>query len=387
MAALLLTLLRDPRTTEANSPVLSFFAQRWLMIGYLLFLVVARVAFNQPLSETFPDVVANALFLLLFLGGLFTLVGRYLKKFGSPLVWGQARHHQQVVQTLGDPHMDSVRGVLQRYVERGDGEDDYALLTRTVAERLEMDSRGLEQLLSRKPSPLQPETRALPAGPLVGAGLLLALALALGPAAAVAAAADEPVPTFVIFLMLVTGLLLPLAHRSIKPAADPELAGVWFLSATLCALAILVIFATSDAGLPALIFLVVPGIYLLVGILALGRRRPEHDRPTFQKVRALQTHAKTGRVLIVLGASLAGAILLYALLTGAILTKTPLPRIPAPAIFDVLAVAACLALAGTLLGPLARDQRDRIQHIHDQERSMRSGFHLTIVQHLEGGKA
>jgi hypothetical protein len=377
-SVLLRLLIKSKGTGDAT--LTDFFARHWMVVGFLLFLIVARIAADGPLRRFLPTILLNAAFLLPFFSTLSYLAARYLKTFGSPVSWDAAKRHEQEVRILHDPEMERLGGLLETYVERGDQFPRYRDVVHDLAERTKVPTGIVDAMLERHPLPLEPSLVSTPRGARVGTSTLMAAAAAL----VVASFLFSSGATQAAMLLLVgmTAGLAPLIDEALRPASDPPSAVLWGVGGVLVSLCLAPgLLRMGTAALLLALPLLIYGANALRFVL---RRSKVLPASAARRVRSIRQQAQRSRRLLWTGAGVAAACLGYFLLVPLKPSLLALPR-PDPIILGAGIVSgACLLLAGYLLGPLLVDHRRRLERLHEQETAQRADFHLRIIQTLEG---
>ncbi|HLE48339.1 MAG TPA: hypothetical protein VI818_08590 [Candidatus Thermoplasmatota archaeon] len=381
LVTLVLGQLRRRRTGEVQD-ALDFFSRNWALVAFLLFLIVARVGADQPLRTVMPSLLVNVFFLLAFLSGLFTLTFRYLKAFGSPISWNEAKHHEQEVGALRDPQMEGLREILRAYVERGERYEPYQALVRDLAVRNETPSGAVEPLLARPPPLL---STAVPAAPPL-LRILAALLVSFGAAFPLSAIALPSGP-FVIVLLLAFAagaFFAPIVDGILRPATDRASALLWLAGGIAAAGSL----AATALSLGTMGLVGLGAIVLVHGGMALrallARRSKAPPPAAVHKVEAGRRQGRHGIRLIWTGGAITAFVVLYLSLGPALKDWVEVPQMPIPIMMGLIGAGLAFAGAGYLLGPNLKRHREQLDQLHEQEKSQRNAFHLHIVQILEG---
>lgn len=384
LVALVLGQLRKRRSGDVTD-ALDFFARNWAYVAFLLFLIIARVGADQPLKTLMPSLLVNAFFLLAFLSALFALVYRYLRAFGSPVSWNEAKHHEQDVQALRDPEMEGIRDLLHAFVERGERYEPYQTLVRDLAVRNETPSDVLEPLLARPPAPLSGGVPAAPTALRIGASVLVSVSAAFPIMALFWIRAD--MGTISLYALAAAAFFAPMVDGALRPRVDRASATLWAASGVVAGGALFPALRSFGAvGLAPL-----GAIVLLHGGMALRAlltARPKGPAPAaILKLEGGQEQRRRALRLVWTGGAAIALLLAYLGARPTLERTLQLPDVPLPFLLGIIGGGLGFAAAGYLLGPFLRAHREVIRTIHEQEKSQRTAFHLHVVQLLEGTHA
>jgi hypothetical protein len=382
---LLLLLRRGSKDTET---IAGFFAQHAPAVAFLLFLIVSRIALKEILGGFLPALFLNLAYLVAFLSTAVYLIARFLRRFGSPVSWGDAKRHEQSVERLSDPRMEDARALLKEYIGTGTKLTEYQDLMRSVMQRIDANPADIEPLLVRAPTALRPGLSSTPAGFLLGSSLAVALACGIL-AAGLFGRGEAPGSAFALAL-IVSGLLQPIVGAGLRSGdADSAPASQYGSAAALALVGAAVGYlSTSGAGPFVGLGLVAGLLYLALGVTQLLRggnrtRRPDH---AFLRAEAADTQSRRARGLMWWGLAIAAAAPAWMFFAFAAQTWIHVDGPALPLTAAGLAAGALFAGAGYLLGPLLKEHRQEIKSLHTQETGLRQSYHRTLVKKLEGAR-